>query len=170
MKWMVIVVIVLGLIAVAAAIAAMIGSRLPRAHTASGERLLNVAPDTLWRTLTDVDAFPSWRPDVKRVQRLPDRDGKTAWAEEGRTGKLTFVFERLDPPSVIVSRIADPTLPFGGTWTLTITPKSAGSLLHIREDGEIYNPLFRFMARFLFGYDGTIAGYLRALEKKFNGV
>ena len=170
MKWIAIVVVLLGLIAVAAAVAAFIGSRLPRGHSASGERLVHAAPETLWRTLTEVDAFPSWRPDVKRVQRLPDRNGKMTWVEEGRTGKITFVFDRLDPPRMIVSRIADSALPFGGTWTLTITPAAGGAMLQIREDGEIYNPLFRFMARFFFGYDRTVTGYLRALEKKFNGV
>jgi hypothetical protein len=37
----------------------------------------------------------------------------------------------------------------------------------ITESGEIYNPVFRFMARFVFGYDSTMAGYLGALSRKF---
>jgi hypothetical protein len=121
----------------------------------------------LWRTLTDIEAFPTWRGDLKSVRRLPDRDGKTAWVEEGRSGKITFVFDRMDAPHALVSRIADPSLPFGGTWTCGITPVADGSRLTITEAGEIYNPLFRFMARFVFGYDGSINAYLSALEKKF---
>jgi len=104
------------------------------------------------------------------VQRLPDRDGKPVWVEEGSSGKMTLSFERMDPPRLVVSRIADPGLPFGGTWTSEITPTPDGSRLKITEDGEIYNPLFRFMARFIFGYDGTINKYLSALETKFHGV
>jgi len=167
MKWITIAVMLLGGLALAAALAALIGSRLPRTHRATGERLLAATPETLWRTLTDVDEFPSWRTDVKRVTRLRDRDGKTMWVEEGGSGKMTFSFERMDPPHLVVSRIADPDLPFGGTWTSEITPAPNGSRLKITEDGEIYNPLFRFMARFVFGYDGTINAYLSALEKKF---
>jgi uncharacterized protein YndB with AHSA1/START domain len=170
MKWITIVLVALGAIAVAGAIAALIGSRLPRAHRASVERRLPGSPDVLWRTLTDIDRFPSWRRDLKRVTRLPDRDGKPVWVEEGRNGKMTLAFERMEPPRLLVTRIADPDLPFGGTWTTEIMPAAGGTRLRITEDGEIYNPLFRFMARFIFGYDGTINGYLSALERTFHGV
>ena len=37
----------------------------------------------------------------------------------------------------------------------------------IREDGEIYNVIFRFMARFFFGYTSSIETYLRDLGVKF---
>jgi hypothetical protein len=63
-------------------------------------------------------------------------------------------------------RIADPDLPFGGTWTFEITPSDSGSDIVLTENGEIYNPLFRFMARFVFGYEGTIEQYLEDLRKK----
>jgi len=167
MKWITIVVFVISAIAVLGAVVALVGSRLPQSHRASGERLLAASSELLWRTLIDVEAFPSWRGDVKRVQRLPDHDGRTAWVEDGGSGKITFVFARLDPPHLLVSRIADPKLPFGGTWTFEISPMSDGSRLRITEDGQIYNPLFRFIARFVFGYDRTIDTYLSALETRF---
>jgi uncharacterized protein YndB with AHSA1/START domain len=167
MKWITIVVLIIGAITVLGAVAALVGSRMPQSHRASGERRLTASPERLWRTLIDVEAFPSWRGDVKRVQRLPDHDGKTAWVEDGGSGKITFVFDRLDAPHLIVSRIADPKLPFGGTWTFEISPMSDGCRLRITEDGQIYNPLFRFIARFIFGYDRTIDTYLSALETKF---
>ena len=83
---------------------------------------------------------------------------------------MTFVLERADAPHILVSRMADPNLPFGGTWTFEITATPNGSRLRIVEAGEIYNPLFRFMARFVFGYDATIKNYLSALEGRFHGV
>jgi len=169
-KWTTIALAVVTAIALAVAVAAFIGSRLPRAHHASAERILPVPPEALWRTLADVDRFPSWRADVKRVQRLPDRDGMPVWIEEGRSGKMTFAFERMEPPRILVSRIADPNLPFGGTWTLDISPAPGGARLRISEDGEIYNPLFRFMARFVFGYDGTINGYFSSVERTIHGI
>jgi uncharacterized protein YndB with AHSA1/START domain len=167
MTWITIGLLVSGAIAVVVALAALIGSQLPRSHRVSGERLLVTPPDVLWRTLTNIEAFPTWRTDLKRVRRLPDRDGKTAWIEEGRSGKMTFIFERTDAPHVLVSRIADPNLPFGGTWTCEIAPVPNGSRLTITEAGEIYNPLFRVAARFFFGYSASITAYLSALEKKF---
>jgi hypothetical protein len=65
-----------------------------------------------------------------------------------------------------VLQIANPALPFGGTWTYEVRPTPHGSTLTITEDGEIYNPLFRVMARFVFGYEGTMAAYLAAAEAR----
>jgi hypothetical protein len=68
----------------------------------------------------------------------------------------------------LVTRIADRNLPFGGTWTFDIAPTAdGGSELRIREDGEIYNVIFRFMARFFFGYTSSIESYLKDLGAKF---
>ena len=48
------------------------------------------------------------------------------------------------PPRRLVTRIADPNLPWGGTWTTEITPAPGGSVMRITEDGYVNNPLFRF--------------------------
>ena len=39
--------------------------------------------------------------------------------------------------------------------------------MRITEDGEIYNVIFRFVARFFFGYTASIEGYLRDLGHRF---
>lgn len=163
MKWIIIALVVF---AALVAIVALIGARLPQSHRASVEHTLTAAPDVVWRTITDIESFPLWREGLKRVQRLPDRDGRPAWIEEGRSGKMTLVVERMEPPRLLVGRIADPGLPFGGTWSYEIVPVSGGSRLRITEDGEVYNPMFRFMARFIFGYEGTIRAYMASLQKR----
>ena len=166
MKWVLITVLALVLVV---ALAAMIGSRLGQSHRTSVSKTFPVPPEVIWSAMTDVAAFPSWRAGVTRVERLPDRNGYPVWMEEGRSGKMTMAVERREPPRVLVARIADPKLPFGGTWTYEITPDAGGSRLTITENGEIYNPLFRFMARFIFGYEGTIQSYLSSLEKRLIG-
>jgi hypothetical protein len=40
-------------------------------------------------------------------------------------------------------------------------------LLRITEDGEIYNPIFRFASRFVLGYARTQEEYLQELGAKF---
>jgi hypothetical protein len=56
---------------------------------------------------------------------------------------------------------------FGGTWTHELT-ESGGATTHaITEDGEIYNPIFRFLARFVIGHTGTMEKYQRDLGRKF---
>ena len=165
MKWLIMLALAIGIVI---AVAAIVGSLLPRNHRVAREQVLPVPPETVWNAITDVDAFPRWRHDVTRVRILPDRNGRRCWVEEGRSGKLTFVVEESDTPHRLVTRIADPDLPFGGAWTYDITPAGAGSRLTIREDGEIYNPIFRVVARFIIGYEGTLRSYLEALDRKFS--
>jgi len=163
MKWVLIVVAVLVL---TAAIVWLIGSQLPQGHSASRRSNLPAAPEVVWEAITNIQAFPSWRPDVKQVMTLPDVEGRRHWIEDTRAGQIPLVVEQSVPPRLLVLRIADPKLPFGGTWTYEITPAAGGSTLTITENGEVYNPVFRFMARFVFGYDGTMKTYLANLEKK----
>jgi uncharacterized protein YndB with AHSA1/START domain len=158
----------LAVIAAIALVAVTIGWLLPVGHVASRSASFTASPETVWRAITGVDGFPSWRRDVRKVERLPDREGKTIWVEEGSSGRLTLAIDESDPPRRLVSRIADPALPFGGTWTYDIAPTPGGCTLTITENGEIYNPLFRVMARFVFGYEATMASYLEALATKLS--
>src|ERR1700730_172593 len=111
--------------------------------------------------------MPAWRQGLKSVKRLPDKNGLPAWVETLDSGTIPLETVESVPPTKLVVRIADAKLPFGGTWTYEITPLPSGSRLRIQEDVEIYNPVFRFLARFVFGYTGTINTYLRSMAKKF---
>ena len=51
-------------------------------------------------------------------------------------------------------------------WTYELTPADSGTLLTITESGEVYNPIFRFISRFVIGHTGTMEGVLRALGTK----
>ena len=80
---------------------------------------------------------------------------------------MTISIERSEPPRLLVTRI-EPGLPFGGTWTYELAPDAGGSVLTITERGEVYNPIFRFMSRFIFGHDSTLAGYMAALHTRLS--
>ena len=143
-----------------------IGYALPRSHVASVSAQYAAAPDTLWATLTDVSAFPRWRNDLVRVELLPDENGQRGWREHGRNDVITYRVVASDPPRRLVTRIADETLPFGGTWMYELAPAGGGTRLTITERGEVYNPIFRFVSRFVLGYTGTMTTMLRALGAK----
>jgi len=164
MKW---ILIVVGVIAGMIALMAIIGSLMPKGHTASRSTVINKPPEVLWQTMTDCAAFPQWRTDVKSVEVLPDRDGHRVWREDGKNGKMTLEAIETSPPSRLVLRIADPDLPFGGTWTYELQASGSGSRLTITEDGEVYNPIFRFMGRVFFSPTASIETYLKALGKKY---
>lgn len=161
-RWVLWIVLALGGLV---AVVAVIGSRLPKAHHAARSVRLPVTPEMLYALLIDIDRIPEWRKDVKRVERLPDRDGRPAWIQHGRNGALPMFLERMERPSLLVGRVGE-GLAFGGTWTFRISPAPGGSELTVAEDGEIYNPIFRFMARFVFGYTATIEAFMKNLEAK----
>jgi hypothetical protein len=161
MKW--VIAAVVSVLAIGGIIVA-VGWLLPQNHVAVRRARFKQRPEVIWETITGP---PTWRPDVESYEMLPEVEGRVQWREVDRR-KESILFERVEAkaPKRLVTRIADPKLPFGGTWTQEITPTAEGCMLTITENGEIYNPLFRFMARFVFGYTATLEKYLLALAKK----
>src|ERR1700687_4170625 len=164
MKWILWIFVALGGIPI---LITVIGYLLPKEHTVTREARFHQPPEAIWKTITDVDAMPAWREGLKNVKHLPDRNGLLVWVETLDSGTVPLETVISEPPSKLVVRIADPQLPFGGTWTFEITPLPGDSQVRIQEDGEIYNPVFRFLARFVFGYAGTIDTYLKSMARKF---
>jgi hypothetical protein len=152
-----------GLVVLVALIAA-IGAMLPRAHHAARKARFQQPPAAIYGVLIGP---PDWRRDLTAWGPLPQKDGRTQWWEQDSHGqKIAFELVESQPPARRVVRIADQGLPFGGTWTFEIVPAGDGALVRVSEDGEIYNVIFRFMARFFFGYTASIDGYLLDLGMK----
>ena len=163
MRW---IIWIVAAIAIAGALVVIIGYSLPKGHSATRDARVALPPDAAYSLLIDVDKYPSWRPGVKALTRQPDRDGRPAWTEDVSGMKIPLHFEKMERPSLLVARIADPSLPFGGTWTYRIAPAPGGSLVTITEDGEVYNPFFRFMSRFVFGHTATLDEFVKNLEAR----
>lgn len=163
MKW---ILIVLAVLAGLVILMVLLGAMIPKGHTVSRTIRLKQTPEAVWRVVTDYAASTSWRADLKAVEHLPDRGGHEVWREKNGM-LLTLETVESVPPGRLVRRIADPKLPFGGSWTYEIAGSEGGSTLTITENGEVYNPIFRFLSRFVIGQHGTIEAYLKALGKKF---
>ncbi len=159
--------IIIGALIALVLIVVGVGYALPVEHTASRSIGLNAAPADIWATITDVAAYPSWRSDVDSVEILAPVENRQAWREIGANGEISYVMTRLEPPSQMVTTISDRSLPFGGSWTYTIQPNGPRTRVTIVENGEVYNPVFRFMSRFVIGHTGTMDTYLRSLGVKF---
>ncbi len=156
-------------LAAAVSLPAGIGAMLPLRHRAARRARFRASPGALYAVLAGP---PDWRTGVKGYGELPDADGRRRWWEEDSHGqKVVYELVEAQPGKRIETRLAQPGLPFGGTWTFDIAPLAdGGSELRITEDGEIYNVLFRFLARFVFGYHRSIELYLRDLGAKFGQV
>ena len=141
-----------------------IGSMLPPAHVASAEATLNAPPERVFQALSEVTRYPEWRPRVTRVEVLAT--DPLRWREHEGGDAITFEVMDSSPPQRLKVRIADPDLPFGGTWTYTLTPAGTGTRLQITEDGVVHNPVFRFVSRFVIGHTATIERFLDDLQTR----
>jgi uncharacterized protein YndB with AHSA1/START domain len=146
-----------------------VGALLPARHRAARMVVLRHSPAEIWAVITDYPAAPQWRSDVVRVERRPDQGGDPVWAEVDRHGQsIPYVTVDRDPERRLVRKIADERLPFGGTWTFELAAQpDGGTRVTITERGEVRNPIFRFVSRFVIGHGALMERYLRSLGGKF---
>ena len=160
LKWAGLVVLVL---AGSALLVAVVGLLLPRAHVASRSAVVHGTPDAVFARVGDPVASAPWRTSLSGIEVLPPVEGRVRWVEVSGGDRITFEFVERRSPDRLVTRIADPDLPFGGTWTFELAPEGSRTRVTITERGEIYNPVFRALARFVFGYTGSMDAYLSDL-------
>lgn len=147
------------------ALIALVGAFLPVAHQVARKVVLPLPAKAVFAAIGDVDAYPKWAPGIRSVQWLPDRSGRRVFREVGQHGPMDLLIERSEPDRWFVTRIVTEGSPFGGTWTLRLDERDGRTMLTVTEHGEVYNVVFRCLARFVFGHAATIDAFLPALAK-----
>lgn len=140
MKYSVVGIVILGLCVVAVV---GIGALLPVQHVAKREVELNASTKTVW------DAV---------IMLFAD--------EEKRDQEVIYETRDVVPEKKMVRKITNTDLPFGGQWTIDILEKPNGCVVRITENGEVYQPIYRFMSRFVFGHTASIDSYLKKLQSR----
>jgi len=163
LKWTAIIVVAL---VVLVALVALIGMFLPKGHRASRTVVYSAPPESVYAAISDFAKFPEWRSGVTTVEMLSNDERNTRFREDGPHGPVTYKVEERQPGTRLVTRIDDPSLPFGGKWTLDVKPVPGGTELTITEDGEIYNPIFRVVSKVVFSPYTTIDTYQADLGKR----
>ena len=148
------------------AIVLAVGYSLPVQHVATRTAYVAAPPEGVWATITDVASAPQWRSDVKSAEIVRQGAAGPVWRELSGDGTITFETVESEPPRRLVTRITDKSLPFGGSWTYELQPTPGGTRVTIREDGEVYNPVFRFVSRYVMGHHATIDKYLNSLRAR----
>lgn len=157
--------VAIGALVVLLVLVAAIGALLPRGHRAYLAARYPVPPAQLFDVLTDVGRYPAWRPHVRRVELLPREHGQLRWREFTRSGAVTLEAIVLEPPRRFVVRIADEDLTFGGSRSYEIERAGEGTLLTVRETGEVYHPVVRFLSRIVWGRDARVRRLHAALRR-----
>ena len=165
MKWAA---IILGALVLLTLVTAVAGMLLPREHKATRKARFQQPVSKLWALLADPLSGAAWRSDLASVEMSPDQNGRTVWKEKWKDNTVVVMERTLfEPERKLQTRIASADLPFGGTWTFELTPAGDGCTLRITEDGFVSNPIFRFLARFVFGHTASMERVLQSLGTKF---
>lgn len=153
-----------GILILTGVVAAIVGSRLPRDHSASRSIVLRRSPNDVYATIRDFTSAPSWRKEIKSVTVLAD-----AHPVRFREDDVTYEVVEDVPGQRLVTRIVNTDLGYSGRWTYTLANAGGGTRLTITEDGEVSNVIFRVMSRYVFGHTATIDRYLKSLAAHIGG-
>ncbi len=144
-----------------------VGSRLPVEHRAVATAVIAAPQERVWALITDVGAQPGWRTGLKAVEMLPEGHGGPCWREVQTGMAMPLCVEASGAMTRRVVRIADPALPFGGTWTYELEAAGAGATkVTITENGTTGPAMWRFAGHYLMGEDSQVKQYLQDLEKR----
>lgn len=155
--------VVLGVVLATVLVVLMVlwlGSRLPREHKASVSAYVNESCEVVFARITNVEALPQWRKDLKSVERVSTHRYRetTSW------GPMTYDVAESTPGRRLVTKIVEePGAPFGGQWTFELEPKDTGCTVRITEDGWVGPAFYRFVTRYVMGEDRTLRAYLDSL-------
>ena len=142
-----------------------IGLALPRDHSARAEAVVPAQPAKVAAAIWQVEDQPSWRSNVQSIEVLERRANGLRYIERSGGDAITFEFVEERPGERFRSRIDDPSLPFGGSWTITLLPEGSGTRVTIEEQGTVSNHVYRFFSTIIFGHEATMKAYLADLQR-----
>lgn len=138
-----------------------VGWMLPVEHRSVVTRTIPAPADEVWARIASVEDWATWRTDVRRVEM---EAGDRAVVTDSN-GRVRYRIERT-ADRTLVTTIDQEGLPYGGRWIWSVEPAEDGisASVTVEEEGEVYNPVFRFVSRFILGHDATIRSVLDELE------
>ncbi len=143
-----------------------LGKRVPVEHTSVASVTIAAPQAKVWALLVNVDAYPTWRRDLKSVEELPTDTGRRRWKEHYKHGDMSFILDDNQPMTSRVVRIEPEGEAFDGSWIFQLIPLDDGrTTVTIIEHGHTYSAPYRFMMHYIFGESYQQKRYLADLTK-----
>lgn len=156
--------IIIGIIVCLIIIVIIIGYLLPVKHKSSVQVLIDAAPEKVWQRLINFKDYPEWRMDLKNVEVKSN----TEWVEtNSNNDKLPLKILTNKPLQTLITQFNATDLPYGGSWEFNLTPEGDNTMVSITENGEVYNPIFRFVSKFIMGHATSQKKYADYLKQSF---
>ena len=145
-----------------------IGYVLKPDHISKTRAIINKSPHVLFDYLLDFPKWPRWNKEVPKPERKMDQNGHMVWELGDHLVEIVEINKPMGPnPGHFIMRIANPKHPFQGTWTWVFEQEGGASKVTIIEQGKVASPLWRFLAKFLFGHNATAKTYLHMLGQHY---
>src|SRR6185503_5397007 len=114
---------IIGALVLLVAVIALIGSQLPKAHTASRSIVLRQTPQNVYTVIRDFKSAPAWRSDVKSIEVIEMPGQKLRFIEHG-SDDVTYEVTEDVPSQRMVTRILNTDLGYSGQWTYELTEEN----------------------------------------------
>jgi hypothetical protein len=149
------------LLLLAIAVIYLIGRSMPIEHTASLSRIFETPPEKIYLLIKNFKEYSNWRPNLKEIKPISD----VSWVEvDSRGESMTYSFIRDKKNILVESKIMNEDKPFGGYWIFDIRKSGKNTELKITENGKVFPPVFRFLARYVFGHESTMKSYMNYMS------
>lgn len=143
------------------------GSFLPATHQASITVTVAMPREKVWALIDDVSAFPTWMPDITKVEMLPERDGHRVFRQT--QGRNSFVLEETvkEPPSLVTRTITDDNNMFTGSWEHRLEEVDGGrTKITVIENGTVNSAIPRAIMKLAVGHDFYLKKFAELLKSK----
>jgi uncharacterized membrane protein len=160
-------ILLVGLLIALIGLLGVIGSLLPVTHTASVTFEVAKPQSEVWVMLDKVEDFPSWFPDINRVELLPEREGRRAFRQF--QGRNSFVLEETlkQPMTRVVRTITDDNAMFSGSWDHQFEPAGEGrTRITLTETGSVKSPIPRAIMKLAIGEKFYLNRFARCVTQR----
>jgi len=152
-----------GLVVLLIGIALILGANTPVAHEATTSIQVDRPPQTVWDVLMDVPRHPEWRSQLQEVETEIDGQ-RYILTIQGSSVKFTLDVAEAEAPRRVVWRTQDVGGPMNVRWEILLEPQDEGTRVTINEQGTTEHAWFRFVLRYLIGYETFSNAFLQDLR------
>ncbi len=161
MKKIILVVIVVSLLIFGVPL--IMGASAASYHESSVSAQIEKPIEKAWPLLINPQLAKEINSNVKSIEVLPrSKKGMLVWKESygGDDYMILEVVEEVKHQKRVVE-INETPMPFSGRWIFEVeSPSDSSFTLKITEKAEVHNILFRFIYKYIWGYDFIIGQFL----------
>ena len=152
-------------------IAYLIGLFVPQNGFIERRKSFNYSINQVWQSLSDLEGYPSWKPNVKTVETLGvNDDNLPRWREvyvDGFSREYT-ISTKTKNKLLTIEEIGNKTRTV--TWVIKLTDYQSKTVVHLKKYSRITQPFLRFENRYLEDGLKDVDRFLLSLNERLKNL